>query len=68
MGVFTRPAIQTSDGQAGMSKKTGRSDCEYWLQLRKCGCTKQLTFICGGAQKALRESAESAKKGHGKAL
>ncbi len=48
MGVFTRPAIQTSDGQAGMSKKTGRSDCEYWLQLRKCGCTKQLTFIRGG--------------------
>lgn len=46
MGVFTRPAIQTSDGQAGMSKKTGRSDCEYWRQLRKCGCTKRLTLIC----------------------
>jgi len=68
MGKLACTDVQTLDGQACMSKQAVRPDCEYGRQLRECGCTKQLTFICGGAQKALRESAESAKKGHGKAL
>ena len=55
MGKLACTDVQTLDGQACMSKQAVRPDCEYGRQLRECGCTKQLTFICGGAQKALRE-------------
>ncbi len=35
MGVFTRTATWTLDGQAGMSKQADRPDCEYRRQSRE---------------------------------